>query len=259
MGRVAGKNPAFQFYPKDWTADTRVLSPTACGVWINTLCAMWAHEPKGLIEGTVDELARATNATKEEFLACLHQFQRHKICDIEWKNAAPVDGFDGDCPRVVTLMSRRMVRDENERRGGVIRKRRQRKRNGATELSRLSHALSPSPVSLSCTGKSPKPPQGAVTEGEALLAVLQGTGKFPNLTLRVVCDALRTYPNAELTADDVESMAAEAMSLPGSTIGSPARWISKWISRLEVLRLEKKAAPLSKKSFYKPLGERGVV
>ena len=106
--------PAFQFYPGDWVRDPQLqMAPTvARGVWINALCRMWDNEPRGTLSGTREEIARLCLCTKEDLEVFLEAVKRCKFADLTIR--------DGD----LTLINRRMVRDEKARQGNANRQRR---------------------------------------------------------------------------------------------------------------------------------------
>ena len=47
--------PYMQFYPTDWLADTRMLTASAKGVWIDTLADLWSAPERGLREASERE------------------------------------------------------------------------------------------------------------------------------------------------------------------------------------------------------------
>ena len=120
------KAPAFQFYPGDWLRDTNVLSATARGVWISLLVAMWDRSPRGKLKGTTAEICRITGASEAEVSSAFEEFSMHNICDLERSGNG-----------VVTLTSRRMVRDEKER--GNTRSRVQKHRSKTAGVTDVKH------------------------------------------------------------------------------------------------------------------------
>lgn len=87
------KSPAFQFYPKDWLSDARVLAMDAAarGVYINLLCVCWMHQELPSTETDLRRLASCTprvwRHTKDRVLACFtlgaDGRYRHKRLDEE--------------------------------------------------------------------------------------------------------------------------------------------------------------------------------
>ena len=57
-----GKNPAFQFYPKDWLCDPhlKMATWTTKGIWIELICYMWQNKTKGRIQGTITEITESS-------------------------------------------------------------------------------------------------------------------------------------------------------------------------------------------------------
>jgi len=100
-----GKAPAFQFYVKDWLSDPelQMTSSATRGIWINALCYMWESQERGKLEGTIEELAKILNSTNGDFDQFLNDVQTHKFADVRI------------CNKNVTLINRRMYREQKER------------------------------------------------------------------------------------------------------------------------------------------------
>lgn len=61
-----GKAPAFQFYVGDWLQDTRALSLSAKGAWIDILCALWRSSSRGTLTLPLIGWARLIGGTVEQ-------------------------------------------------------------------------------------------------------------------------------------------------------------------------------------------------
>jgi len=101
------KLPFMQFYPGDWIRDTRTLSLEARGVWIDLLCAMWEAPERGKLNWTKGQFERfiSCGQDREEATSIWNELMDSGICDMEMT----VDS------KIMTLISRRMVRDEAKR------------------------------------------------------------------------------------------------------------------------------------------------
>lgn len=104
---MAGKLPAFQFYPGDWLKDPalRSVSLAGRGLWMDILCLMFEAVPRGhlVLNGkpvSVEQLARMVGSTAEEVTRLME----------ELLNAGVALVTDRGC-----IYSRRMVRDEEIR------------------------------------------------------------------------------------------------------------------------------------------------
>lgn len=152
---MSGKSPAFQFYPNDHFRDTRVLTPEARGIWMDVLCVLWWTKP-GVRKKTLPtaDWERLLSVSSSEFERAISDFERHDICDVSRDS-------HGD----VTLMSRRMIRDDKKRAEDAKRKKKQRNKDDVagidhedvTDLSRRSSSSSSSSVTkvtLSSDGDS---------------------------------------------------------------------------------------------------------
>lgn len=89
-----------QFNPTDWLNDTRRLTPAARGIWIDLLCRLWPTGTKTLTEA---EWVRELSVTPDEFRAGLDELNHGKTADVTL------------CNNLVTINSRRMLRDATKR------------------------------------------------------------------------------------------------------------------------------------------------
>ena len=111
------KAPAFQLYVNDYIRDTRMLSLEAKGAWSDCLCFMWNAEERGLLNYSVAQYARIWGCTEGVANGILDEFRDTGIADVA------TDGHGN-----VTLINRRMSREESEREGARIRKQKSRSR-----------------------------------------------------------------------------------------------------------------------------------
>ena len=108
--------PFLQFYPADWLQDTRVLSLSAKGAWIDLLCAMWTARERGRIRMRLSAYGRLIGATDERTAQILDEITDLGIAERE-------DGDDG----TISLWCRRMLREGGELEAQAA----QRKQNAA--------------------------------------------------------------------------------------------------------------------------------
>lgn len=101
------KRPAFQFYPGDWQRDAalRMCSLSARGLWWEMICIMHSAEPYGHLVAagqpiTCAELARIVGESKGDVTKWLAELNRRQVYSVTSEGA---------------IYSRRMVRDEIER------------------------------------------------------------------------------------------------------------------------------------------------
>jgi len=117
-----GKLPFMQFYPADWLRDTRILSLEARGAWIDLLCAMWEAPERGKLTWTKTQF--------ENFIG--YSTDKEGATEI-WNEL--MDSGVGDMKVTlddngVTLICRRIVKEEKERSQHVNRQQRYRGRKG---------------------------------------------------------------------------------------------------------------------------------
>ena len=130
-----GKRPSFQFYPNDWLGDNnlQMATTTTKGVWIQILCRMWWSVDRGKIEGTREQIAGLAGCKLDEF----EEFLRENAS----LNFACVTEHD----KIVTVLNRRMEREERARKSNASRQSRFRHKHSNEEVTVPSSSPSPFP------------------------------------------------------------------------------------------------------------------
>lgn len=131
------KSPAYQFYPGDYIQDTRVLSLAARGAWQDLLCFMWQSDEKGKLSYSIEGYSRLFGASIEDTKCVIDELVSLKICDT-------VTERNGN----VTLINRRIQREERDRKNHSLRKDKYRSRQSGHEGDGISDAIVTSPSSL---------------------------------------------------------------------------------------------------------------
>src|SRR5262245_50097102 len=111
--------PFMKFFPRDWIADTSHLSLRTCGGWIKLICAMHFSPEYGKLDWTLDQIKIYLG---EEWEWVLKELSETRVAEVSYQ------GVNGVSPRV-TVMSRRMIREEHQRKRKVKNKRDERHRN----------------------------------------------------------------------------------------------------------------------------------
>ncbi|MBK1884925.1 hypothetical protein JIN85_21120, partial [Luteolibacter pohnpeiensis] len=93
--------PYMQFYPTDWLADTRMLTASAKGVWIDCLAALWNAPERGFLKMPERAWGRLWGVESERIPDLLDELGI--VAEIQ---------KDGNA---VTIASRRMIKEEVER------------------------------------------------------------------------------------------------------------------------------------------------
>lgn len=208
-----GKNPAFQFYPSDWSRDTAMLSLDVKGAWIDILCAMWWSQERGVISGTPSDFARMLRISRARFSQILDRLQAQKICECDVQNGR------------VTLTSRRMVREEEERKNAHLRferhQERQKLNGNKTEIKRELNG-NITPLSSSSTSKKENTMEGTPFFTCAYFTVSVERAKKLMSTYCLSDQSLATnLRRMELWLDDN----------PGRRKKDYARFIKNWLER----------------------------
>jgi hypothetical protein len=94
------KNPAFQFYPSDWTRDLDDQDLEVEGAWIRICCRLWWSETKGSATKPIREWARILRKTEKKTREILEILLSKSI-----SSGSVLDNQN------ITIISRRMVRD----------------------------------------------------------------------------------------------------------------------------------------------------
>jgi len=123
------KLPFMQFFPDAWLVDTRRLSPLAKAAWIDILCYCWNAPQRGVYTRTLPAMAFEHGVTQEVLAGLLEE-----LCQV-----AEITSTGGS----VTIMSRRIVREEKVREYERTRKRWQREHTNVPEMSQPSPANVP--------------------------------------------------------------------------------------------------------------------
>ena len=114
-----GKAPAYQHYPNDFSRDCQSLSLAARGAWIEILGAMWFSPSRGQLTMSMTAWARLLRTSEKEADEAIRELMVNAICD-----------FHESSNSLITLMSRRMVREEGQRTSGAKRTARFREKGG---------------------------------------------------------------------------------------------------------------------------------
>lgn len=94
-----GKNPAFQFYPADWTRDLDDQDLEVEGAWIRIICRLWWSETRGEATKPLKEWARILRKTEQKTIKIFQILIEKHIAD-----GSILDNQN------ITIMSRRMKR-----------------------------------------------------------------------------------------------------------------------------------------------------
>jgi hypothetical protein len=94
------KLPFLQFYPADYLVDTRVLTLSARGAWVDILCILHGSSTRGTKKFPARGWARIMGVPEADFLSALREIEDMKVGDV-------IRDSNGD----VTLTCRRMMNE----------------------------------------------------------------------------------------------------------------------------------------------------
>lgn len=113
------KLPWMQFYPADYLLDTQPLSPSSRGLWMDLICLLWRCETRGTLTLSQDQWIRLLRCDAATFETATMEYKLFSICEV-------VTNRHGD----VTVRSRRMMREEKQRKTTRLRVQRYRRNKG---------------------------------------------------------------------------------------------------------------------------------
>jgi len=119
-----GKAPSFPWYPNDFDRDLKGCHASTAGIWARCLNDMWWRDPRGKISAPYDSYLLLCGCTSDEFDLFLHENTVFKFADVT------------DCNGYVTVINRRMHREDIARKKGKNRVEKHRKKQEETEVKR---------------------------------------------------------------------------------------------------------------------------
>lgn len=118
-----GKNPSAPFYWNDYYRDTRPLSRAVRGDWMDILCQLHFSLSRGALTLSLDAWGQVVGIPGDQFeTSTLLELRQARVCKI-------VTHSDGR----VTLQSRRMMREEKDRKNNALRQQRFRNNGRVTD------------------------------------------------------------------------------------------------------------------------------
>ncbi len=119
------KAPAYQHFVKDWIADLSEHPLEIEGAWIAFCSRAWLSEDRGVLTKTLSQWAAIFRTDTSNALRVLTYIEEENIGDV----TPGLRDMSHENHARVTVKSRRMVRDEKERKSSRLRKQKERERN----------------------------------------------------------------------------------------------------------------------------------
>lgn len=224
------KAPAFQFFPGDARRDAELhmMSFEARGIWWEMLCCMWDAKERGMLEGTREQLCRLIGCTQEELSRSLKEISVTKTGDVT------------ECNDLVTVINRRMHRDERERKLTRSRVKKHRgkeeKRECNDDVTGASSSSSSSSFSslenIQYGEESTSAVDDKSSPGRRSVKIVYNfnTRSWENITLEQLDFWSKTYPALNIQAQ-LARIAAWLDANPTNRKSNYARFINGWLSR----------------------------
>jgi hypothetical protein len=108
-----------KFWYRDFCDDLKVVSLLARGFWIFCLAEMWGRGRKGEISGTMKEFGRICSCSEDEAKKAIQELLQAEICEgVFATKVQDLESFkrggDGNCDEEVTLINRRLSREQKD-------------------------------------------------------------------------------------------------------------------------------------------------
>lgn len=142
---VKNKPPAFLFYPNDWTRDLEEHPLEIEGAWIRIINKLWFAEKKGELSRNILQWSRILRVPPKDAERILNYIKDEKIGNVTLRN--------GDSNALITVVSRRMQRDDKARQQNKVRQNRYRSSRPPLRKSNArsnANVTPPSSSSISC-------------------------------------------------------------------------------------------------------------
>jgi uncharacterized protein YdaU (DUF1376 family) len=177
--------PYMQFFPADWLQDTRVLSLSSKGAWIDLLCAMWTARERGRIRMRLSAYGRLIGATDERTAQILDEITDLGIAERE-------DGDDGS----ITLWCRRMVRDANELEAQAEQRKQSAANAARTRWAKQRQSESHAPGMRSASATQCEPDANPETRSQSSKLHNTARGNEPPSSIPTLDEVKRYAPSA---------------------------------------------------------------
>lgn len=118
-------NKPLEFYPADWSADTRILSLAARGAWLELIAAMHVSGRTSSVSGSMERLSGLIGCSVQELKDVLAELEKQDIAEVS-----------RECNGDVTITCRRFRREQIEREQTRERVKKHRSENSVTEMLR---------------------------------------------------------------------------------------------------------------------------
>ena len=116
-------NKPLEFYPADWSADTRILSLAARGAWLELIAAMHVSGRTSSVTGSMERLSGLIGCSVQELKDVLAELEKQDIAEVS-----------RECNGDVTITCRRFRREQIEREQIRERVKKHRSENPVTEM-----------------------------------------------------------------------------------------------------------------------------
>lgn len=233
---VSRKRPALLWYTGDWLKDPHLsmCSPATRGIWMDALCLMHENGESGVLEGTVEGLARACRCSPSEMSEALEELvSTGTVPPIFRQNSGVAD-------ETVTLENRRMMREAEVRKSDRERKMRERERKKppasreCPENVTLPLSVTSSVTSSSSEQDPPTPPEGGAPPDP--IKGLELFEKDPDLLKRwseLWARWKKSFPDVDLEREILAAHEHQMEAPPAKRRKSKARFLGNWFRNSE--------------------------
>jgi|GEM_PF-2578869 hypothetical protein len=220
-----GKLPAFQFYPNDWSRDLEEHPLEIEGAWIRICCKLWWSDTRGELTRTYDQWGRILGVSATDAERILTYLGSYRICDISVT-------CHGNVTPNVTVRSRRMFRDDIDRRQAAERQRRRREK-----MSCHADVTDASSYSSSYSSTKHKKEKTILAQRQESKNGKKANYNFDTHAWENISDSFLVILSKAYPAVDVQSelnaMAAWLEANPKNKKSDYPRFINNWLKRAQ--------------------------
>jgi len=171
---MSKKLPAMQWYSGDWRKDPGVQAASLAtrGFWREILDCMWEAEERGTITRTLPQFARMAGCTVDEATDCINEIVDLNIGNVKFERYEneKSNKLRREYNGRITLINRRMKREEKDRRGNRLRQSKYRERAGSNrKITPEKRKITPLPSASASASPPQSPPSQPASwfDGEA--------------------------------------------------------------------------------------------
>jgi hypothetical protein len=236
------KDPIMDFDTRAWITDPqlRMASPATRGIWMDMLCFMRVSPQRGIVTGSVDDIARLVGASNDEILLFISEARKTNFCDIRICHDDVTQDVTQESQKshaFVTIENRRMVREEKAKENARLRQQLRREKKDCHTKVTVSTVVEE--VIINNLTEE--------TEEKKKIIFCWERFRFDNVTPDDLFLWRQTYPAIEIEAE-IRKAEAWLKANPKNKKKNYERFVNNWLSRAQ----ERAPARSSSQTYTQP-------